>query len=226
MSRSPSIAILDGGTYYHHFAIHTPEYYPYFDQIIYAPELAHTNLNSFDALIVTDRLRPDLLRCNAEHLLAFANRGKTLVVFGEVEAHTWLPGARWVPRPVNFWWWLEPGADPGLRIVAPEHRLFGHLVLQDATWHYHGLFQPPPGASKLIVLHEEDEDARDGSANGACYDTILYEDRVSTAGRLLVTCLDPFFHHGSNFMPATTRFIAKFLTWLQADLARDASTEY
>ncbi len=223
MSRVDRIAILDGGTYYHHFAINTPEYRPYFDQIIYAPELDETDLNPFNALIVIDRLNPDLLRKHAAQLIDFANQGKTLVVFGEVEAHTWLPGARWVQRPTNFWWWLEPGADPGLRIVAPEHSLFRHLTLQDATWHYHGLFQPPLGASRLIVLHEED--LMDSPADGDRYDAILYEDRVSTGGRLLVTCLDPFYHHGSSFMPATTRFIAKFLEWLQVDLAQGADRE-
>lgn len=210
MSHTAKIAILDGGTYYHHFAINTPAYRPYFDQIIYAPDMALTSLNAFDALIVIDRLNPDLLRQNAAQLLDFVAREKTLVVFGEVEAHTWLPGAQWTPRPTNFWWWLEDGADSGLRLVAPKHSLFYYLSLDDAIWHYHGLFEPPPGASKLIVLQE----------NGlGPADTILYEDRVSTAGRLLVTCLDPFFHHGSNFMPATTRFLAGFLRWLKADLS-------
>jgi hypothetical protein len=217
MSRIASIAILDGGTYYHYFAINTPAYRPYFDQVIYALELASTALDAFDALIVIDRLHPHVLRRNAAQLLDFANQGKTLVVFGEVEAHTWLPGARWMYRPTNFWWWLEPGADLGLRNGMPEHCLFRYLPLQDAIWHYHGLFQPPPGADRLIVLQEEAATVKYGDPGP--YDTILYEDRVSTAGRLLVTCLDPFFHHGSNFMPATTRFITGFLQWLRADLS-------
>lgn len=206
MSDKAKIAILDGGAYYHHFAINTPAFRPYFDQIIYAPDLPSTSLDAFDVLIVIDRLNPDLLRQHAERLLAFADQGKTLVVLGEVEAHTWLPGAEWVSRPTNFWWWLDKNGDSGLRLAAPNHDLFNYLSLSDAIWHYHGLFLPPAEASKLIVLDE--------TMTGGEADTILYEDRVSTNGRFLVTCLDPFFHHGSNFMPATTRFLSGFLAWL------------
>ena len=36
---------------------------------------------------------------------------------------------------------------------------------------------------------------------------------MTTAGRLIVSTLDPFYHHGSNFMPATTRFLDGFLPW-------------
>lgn len=39
----------------------------------------------------------------------------------------------------------------------------------------------------------------------------LYADEVSTPGRLVVTSLDPIYHHGSHFMPATTRFLDRFL---------------
>jgi hypothetical protein len=44
---------------------------------------------------------------------------------------------------------------------------------------------------------------------------VLYEDRVSTPGRLIAMSLDPFYHHGCNFMPATTRFLERFLPWLR-----------
>jgi hypothetical protein len=31
----------------------------------------------------------------------------------------------------------------------------------------------------------------------------------------ILTSLDPFFHHGSHFMPATTRFPDGFLPWMR-----------
>ena len=69
---------------------------------------------------------------------------------------------------------------------------------------------PPPGARSVI----------DKLGQGS----ILYEDCVSTPGRMLVTSLDPCYHHGSYFMPATTRFLRGFLPWLQDYTAAQVGT--
>jgi|TARA_R100000908_G_C3643589_1_gene78648 hypothetical protein len=45
--------------------------------------------------------------------------------------------------------------------------------------------------------------------------SVLYDDTVTTPGRMIVTTLDPMYHHGSHFMPATTRFLDGFLPWLK-----------
>ncbi|WZB68307.1 TonB-dependent receptor plug domain-containing protein [Achromobacter xylosoxidans] len=95
----------------------------------------------------------------------------------------------------------DAGADPGLRLAAPDHSLFRYLTLADVTWHQHGTYAPPPGAVSLV----------DKVGAGS----VLYEDRCSTAGRLIVTSLDPMYHHGSYFMPATSRFLRGFLPWLK-----------
>ncbi|MFF8581915.1 iron chelate uptake ABC transporter family permease subunit [Streptomyces albidoflavus] len=42
---------------------------------------------------------------------------------------------------------------------------------------------------------------------------LLYEDRVSTPGRLLVTTMDPVYHHGSRFMPGATQLLLGLLRW-------------
>ena len=54
--------------------------------------------------------------------------------------------------------------------------------------------------------------------------SIFYEDTVSTSGRLLITSLDPMYHHGSHFMPATTRFLDGFLPYLKGTTAELAKT--
>ena len=46
----------------------------------------------------------------------------------------------------------------------------------------------------------------------------MYLDRVTTPGTLLVTTLDPTYHDGSYFMPATERFLDGFLPWARAEL--------
>jgi hypothetical protein len=201
-----SLAILDGGTFYHHAAIHGERYRGLFDRVIYMRELTAGHLGGVDVLIVPDHLNPMQLRAARDILVDFAARGKTLVVFGENQAETWLPGVSWSPRPTNFWWWLDKDARPEQRLVAPEHELFGAVPFADTIWHYHGILQPPSRARILIDV-PADPDGRD---NGGA---LLYDDRVTTPGRLIVSTLDPFYHHGSNFMPATTKFLDGFLPW-------------
>jgi hypothetical protein len=204
-----SLAILDGGTFFHHAAIHGARYCELFDRTIYMPELTPAQLDGVAVLIVPDRIHPDLLRANRQILIDFAQSGGTLVVFGENQAETWLPGVSWAPRPTNFWWWLDKNAQPPQRLVAPEHELFQAISFADTIWHFHGMLKPPPRAQTLI---EVPPDAANRDAGGA----LLYDDRVTTAGRLIVSTLDPFYHHGSNFMPATTKFLDGFLPWARA----------
>ncbi|MFY3933516.1 hypothetical protein ACOTH9_00825 [Achromobacter xylosoxidans] len=201
-SRTPVIAALDAGTYYHHRTFHTPELTPYLDRFIYLPELDDAALADCDALIVSCRTHPDLLVPHRARFARFLASGRTLVAMGETGSHRWLDGVHWTDCEVNFWWWKTPGADSGLRLAQPAHPLFSRLTLADAAWHQHGTFTPPPGAVSLI----------DKAGAGS----VLYEDRHSTAGRLIVTSLDPMYHHGSYFMPAASRFLRGFLPWLKA----------
>lgn len=196
------IGVLDGGTYYHARTIGTDPFHHFLDEVIPAVELGRRGLAHLDVLVVPDRFHPGLLRRHRDWVLSVPESGGNLVVLGETEVHTWLPGAAWTYTPTNFWWWLTPGVSLGLEISAPEHPLFEYLRLADATWHLHGVLHPPEGAVNLI-----DVPAYGGS--------ILYDDPVSWPGRAIVSTLDPFYHHGSYFMPATTRFLHGFLPWLR-----------
>lgn len=206
-----TLAVLDGGTFYHHEAIHGSRYRAFFDHVIYARELTPRDLDGVDFLIVPDRINPDLLRARRQTLIDFADAGKTLAVFGENEAETWLPGAAWASRPTNFWWWLEPGARPPHRLLDPGHALFEAVSFENTIWHFHGVLTPPAGARPLIDV------PADGDYPGGA---LLYEDNVTVRGRIFVATLDPFYHHGSGFMPATTRFLDGFLPWAQQQAAR------
>lgn len=208
-----TLAVLDSGAYYHHETIRGARFRDRFDKVIYAPTLTEGDVEGVDALIVPDRTHPRVLRAKRPLLLGHLARGNTLIVLAETASHDWAPNVSWSFRPTNFWWWLERGADPGLRVAAPDHPLFAHLRGEDAVWHYHGVLHPPEGAQPLIVVEAPDG----GSAHAGC---LLYEDRVSAAGRLIVSTLDPFYHHGSHFMPATTRFLDGFLAWTDATFRR------
>lgn len=98
------------------------------------------------------------------------------------------------------------GATLGLYSARPEHPLFRHLSIRQASWHYHGVFTPPAGAQTLIGVEDD----------GA----VLYEDTVSIPGHLVISSLDPFYHYGSYFMPATARFLDGFLAWLNTAYSR------
>lgn len=197
-----SMAFIDGGTYYHHATRNDPEFALCFDACIYAPELDSTDLSPFDCVYVASRQDPEYLLRARPRFEAFLAAGKTLVVMGDNQAQDWVPGVCWESTPVNFWWWLTPGADSGLRLGAPEHPLVKAVGLDAFTWHRHGQLQAPAGATSLVNTVEG------GS--------VFYDDRVSTPGRILVTTLDPCYHHGSRFMPSTTRFLRGFLPWLAA----------
>lgn len=206
-----TVAVLDGGASYHHEAIHGERFRDRFDRVIYAPDLGDADLDGIAALIVADRIHGSVLRRKRRVLLAFLDRGGTLVVLGENRAHEWLPAVSWSFRPTNFWWWLAEGADPGHRIVAPDHEIFRHVKSADVVWHYHGLFTPPATAVPLVTIAPE----ADPEGEGGC---ILYDHPgiASGRGRLVVMTLDPFYHHGSHFMPGATRFLDGLLAWTDA----------
>jgi hypothetical protein len=204
-----TLAVLDAGTYYHHRTIYEPRYRDFFDEIIYTRDLPEADLSGVDTLLVSCRTDPSVLRPRREQIADFLASGKTVVAMGSTGHPDWLPNVNWTDTPTNFWWWKE-GGEIGLKLATPDHPLFNRLSLADVTWHYHGYFQVPDGAQSLVDVGD--------------LGSIFYQDTVSTPGRLLITSLDPMYHHGSYFMPATTRFLDGFLPFLKGTTAELAKT--
>lgn len=199
--RDGGLAVVYGGSASHHRAVTTPKYTRYLTGgTVYLPELPHTDLTGLDGLVIPERLHHGLLEAGAHRVLDLLAAGGTVIAFsGGEPLPEFLPGVRWEHRRTNFWWWLEPDASLGLQTPNPDHSLFRHVTLRDCTWHYHGVLSPPEGADVLVALPT-------GEA-------LLYADRVSTPGTLIVATLDPLSHYGSHFMPATERFLDGFLPW-------------
>ncbi|ELK41740.1 hypothetical protein BAG01nite_43550 [Brevibacillus agri] len=193
------IAALYGGSSQHFRSLNEPKYRRYYEKLIYLPDLERTSLDEFDALVVPSQLHMGLVMKSRDKIREFSERGGIVVAFGP-QPREWIPGQNWELRPTNFWWWLDKNARSGLVLQKPEYDLFSYITLEDATWHQHGVYWPPEGAEVLISTE-------DGGA-------VLYVDKVSTAGTWIVTTLDPDFHFGSYFMPATERFLDGFLPWL------------
>ena len=192
----PRLIATNAGTYYQIEALEGARYRAIFDDVV-APEALDRVLTPDDTLLVSCRTPPTRMIAQRERVARHLEAGGTVIAMGESRSDLWLPHVAFTPVETNFWWWLTPGADLGLRIAAPEHPLMSGMADRDVTWHLHGWFVPPEGAEVLVT----DDEGR----------AIAYDDRVSTPGRMIVTSLDPMYHHGSRFMPATTRFLDRFL---------------
>lgn len=199
------IAVTDGGTYFHKEAFAKPPFATYIDDTLYLPEIADAEFSKYDAIIVSCRSNPRFLTPLKQRWLNYLQQGGTLIVFAESAVEQWIPGIEYHQKAVNFWWWLEKGAKHDIRPCKPDHSLYEYLSHADMTWHYHGTYTPPEDAD-ILLQHP------DGSA-------VLFDDKKSYNGRLIVSSLDPGFHHGSYFMPATSRFLQGFFPWLKSELA-------
>nr|WP_299503024.1 hypothetical protein [uncultured Rhizobium sp.] len=193
------------GTYYNIRSLEGPRYTEIFD-VICAPEQLADILRPDDVLWVPCRTPANRLIAQKTTILRHLQSGGTVVALGESRSDLWLPAIKFTGTPTNWWWWLDPSADLGVKVTdaAAEHPLMRDIGDKVATWHLHGWFVPPEGATVL---------ACDGEGRA-----ILYEDAVSTPGRMIISSLDPMFHHGSHFMPATTRFLDRFVPNLKAYL--------
>lgn len=191
------LAALHPGAAYHCDALEAPRYAGVFDRLIRPEALDHAALAGVTTLVVPCRTHPERLKPHWPLLAAFLGRGGTLVAMGETFQHEWIPGVRFHGLETNYWWWLEAGADLGMTVARPDHPLMAGFTPRHVTWHRHGWYDLPAGAEALVV-------DGDGQAHA-------YVDGVSFGGTLFVTSLDPFYHHGSGFMPSTTLFLDAFL---------------
>ncbi|MER1998425.1 MAG: hypothetical protein ABS882_01520 [Lysinibacillus sp.] len=195
------IAVIHGGHAPHYRTFNEPKFNQYIEKLIYQRDFQESDLEGIDVLIVPSQLHLETLLSIEPAINRFADKGGIVVAFGP-QPKQWLPKQNWELRETNFWWWLEEGADSGLRMVAPNYPLFrdGHLNESACTWHQHGVFHLEEGMESLI-------DMKDGGS-------LMYVDKVNTAGTWIVTTLDPDFHYGSYFMPATEKFLDGFFPWL------------
>lgn len=193
------LAALAGGSAPHLRTFHESDYADGFDRVVHLFEFGDADLAGVDGLFIPSRLHIGRRNAHGDRLRGFLERGGTVITFGQ-QPDPWLPEVEWTHRPTNFWWWLEDDGDSGLRFPRADHPFFEYVPPADCEWHFHGSFDPPAGADVLI---EDDE-------GGA----VLYVDDRTWAGRTIVTTLDPVYHYGSYFMPATDRFLSGVIPWL------------
>ena len=189
------IAALDSGTQYHLISLHRAPFKKYFHKIIYLPELQPDDLNDVDTVLVTCASPVGQILAHSGILLDFLAQHKTLVVTGRNGAELWLPGVERVDLPFNFWWWLDKVHNSiDVQESDSAHPLFQYITFEHMIWHYHDGYRLLPNGHSAV----EHKTIR----NAHIFQTVdEYE-----GGRLVLTALDPFFHHGNFFMPNASRF--------------------
>ena len=203
---APRIGLLHCGTFTALRTLADPALAPYRIESVYLPEADPAVLAGLDAVIVGDRLHQGQLARFAPALReALQDPAKTVAVLGENKVEDWLPGVGYTFRPTVFWTW-RTGEDNGTRLRLPEDPMWQFLTPRAVAWHHHGVLHPCPGARQLVVMEE------DGAELGA----LLYVDEVNQPARLLVTTMDPVYHHGSGFMPGASQLLYSLLRWVTA----------
>ncbi|MDM7991614.1 hypothetical protein [Arthrobacter sp. zg-Y877] len=203
---APRIGLLHSGTFQPLRTLADPALAPYRLESVYLPDTDPSVLADLDVVIVSDRLHQGQLARFVPALLeALSDPGKTVIVLGENKVEQWLPGVGYSFRPTVFWMW-RTGEDNGTRLRLPEDPMWEFLTPWSVSWHHHGLLHPRPGARSLVVMEE----------NGAESGSLLYLDEVNQPARLLVTTMDPVYHHGSGFMPGASQLLYSLLRWATA----------
>ena len=201
------LGLLYGGSLPEYRVLADERFSPWLAKTIYVPELTEESLADLDGLYVPEGSNHRALQAASETVRAFLERGKTVLLFGD-QPVAWLPGISWEFRPALSAPKLTAGPIGSNGVAgssaASDHGFHGAVPLIDQIWHHHGILRPPAGADTLLWTE-------DGAG-------VLYVDRASTGGTLLVTTLDPLRHTGETASPQPTRFLECFLPWVVNDL--------
>jgi hypothetical protein len=189
------LGILYGGSLPEHRVLTDERFSPWFASTIYLPDLAPASLSEIDGLYVPEGSNHRRLLAAAPTVRDFLECGGTALLFGD-QPVAWLPGIAWEFRPAL--------SAPKLTAGSPDHGFHAAVPLIDQIWHHHGVLAPPDGADTLLSTE-------DGAG-------VLYVDRVSTGGTILVSTLDPLRHTGETASPSPTHFLELFLPWVVGEL--------
>lgn len=222
------VAFVHSGAFFHLATLNDPAVKAHDLVEVYAPEMTADSLADCDAVFLAARQHPDVLERIAPLFVDFAHRsGTKLYVDGENAPWQWLPGTDGTGRGTNFWAW-RTGEDVGRRSVNKDHFMWNYLNDFSVHWHYHGVLEPPEGATPLVVLEELPAAATAADAGlgtdpwGSDYlaipghpNVLLYHDDATFPGEIVVSTMDCAYHHGSGFMPGASALLYRMLTWLR-----------
>jgi len=160
--------------------------------------LPQSDLTPYCGLILSGRVDQDFLYAHRGVLNAFLNAGNTIVFSGDLDL-PWLPGCG-TALPVS-------AAHPDdLRLTFAPHAAFHGIAPEEVGDYFVSGHHPmPDGARALATL-------RDGKV-------VIYEDKVSSAGTILVHAGHTLLGYAADARAGALakRLIPQLLTWIRAE---------
>jgi hypothetical protein len=193
--RTKRLGLFYGGSILEHRVIEDARFQPYFAKHVYAPDLTAESLADLDGLYVPEGSNHRRLQESSGIIRDFLERGGTVLAFGDHPV-AWLPGLAWEFRPAR--------SAPKLTAGSPDYGFHQAVPLIDRIWHHHGVLRAPSGADTLLA-----------TGDGA---SVLYVDRGTTPGTMVVTTLDPIQHCHRPEAPVAAEFLNLFLPWIVDEL--------
>lgn len=183
----------------------------FMDDMLYVDDLDQYDLGEYAAVVVPDSMSEGRLAPHAARLNAYVRQGGFLIVFDGKIAANWIDVVplQWKPINTRDWlWWTKPGGRLEIYRPEPLHPICHVIPERDMGWHWFGAFELCGDAVSALNLADD---------SGSLF---LDYRNLAGGGRLIVSTLDPHLHNGERFMPATTRFLTGFYTWLNAEVGR------
>ncbi|MDY3245382.1 hypothetical protein [Campylobacter sp.] len=171
-------------------------------KIPYLKELCKNDVKDADILWVSCTSPVDLLIEKKRIFIDYLQDGKTLVVTGRNDPHLWLEGIEEVQLPFNFWWWLDKNEQIDALKDDENAKIFNYIDFKDMLWHFHNGYKKLPNSSSAIKYKYDDKIS-------------IFQEASYMGGKLILSSLDPLFHHGSFFMPNATKLAIAMIKYLK-----------
>ena len=161
-------------------------------------KLPETDLSPYCGLIMSGRVDQEFLYANRQILRDFLDRGNTIAFSGDMVL-PWLPGSA-----ASLPFEARPGDD--LTLSFADHALLEGIDAKDVGGYFVSGHHPlPDGARALATL-------ADGKV-------VIYEDKVSSAGTILVHAGHTILGYAADARAGTLakRLIPQLLAWIRAE---------
>ena len=179
--------------------------------VIPATEFSETDISSYDILLFPRGTDEEAMLKNAGRIEDFLNSGKVVISMGEIPRN-WLPGTNWdgvIPEddgPLDICTFKKGDADV-------KHEIFENIEPNELHWHKgatgwccHGHLIPPENAEILVVNKRGD--------------AMMYIDRESTKGTLLITSQLDAICHSYHGVEGAKKVLDNILKWAEKEVMR------